>query len=334
MAKRNLSGLGKPKAFDQRQAFIDCMVEELSIDDTMIRLGIARSTAYLWRRQWLLDGEEWNSPDHQRTRAKRLNNRTPLETRRYVIDFALENPDFGPKRIAAELDNYPWFSISSGTVHHYLAEEGLGSRKDRTSRLFELYKRGLALTQSQLECLEKIDPFVMWGKQWRSQKPGQRLVVGMVRPSFSSPVLNSLVNIVVDACDGRAFAGLGVSHRPGELAPYSYLREVISLYTARGIQVKELVTQTHYLYERNFRACDVVPSFEEYMKSLGVIQRLDGISGTNINPLVKHVWNTLKPHLFGELKSMCVCKTVEDVFALNRAIQLFLDDKYPACLKR
>lgn len=334
MTKRNPSGLGKTKNFDQRQAFIDCMVEGLSIDDTMIRVGIARSTAYLWKRQWMIDGDEWNCPDRQRTRAKRFRKLTPDATKRYVIEVALENPEFGAARIAALLDDGFWFRISTGTVHRYLAEEGLGSRNERLSRLYEHYKRGLALTQSQLECLERIDPFVIWGRQWKSSKPGRRLLVGMVRLSYTSPVPNCVISIVVDTYDGRAFAGFGFSERPGELGVYSYLRGIVQAFKALGFPVGELVTQNHYLYERNFRACDVVPSFGEFLKSMEVAHRLDSVSGTKVNPVIKHVWNTLRPHLFGELRKMCSFKSVAELIALNREIQRFLDDKYPACLQR
>lgn len=334
MPKRNLNGLGKAKDFDQRQAFIDCMIEGLSIDDTMLRVGIAQSTAYKWRRQWETDGDSWNSPEYQRTRAKRFRKLTPAATKRHVIEIALENPELGASRIADLLSDRISFSISTGTVHQYLAEEGLGKRVDRLNRLYSYYQRSLPLTKKQLKVLEEIDPFVIWGEQWRSQQPGQRLVVGMVRSSYSSPVTNSLISIIVDACDGRAFAGYGLSERPGELGVYSYLKGVVDWFSAQGFQVKELVTQSHYLYDRKFRACDVVPSFDEYLKSMGVIQRLDGINGAKINPLVKHVWNTLKPHLFGELKRMCDCKSVEDLLALNRAIQKFLDSKYPHILQR
>lgn len=334
MHKRNLGGLGKDRDLAQRQEFIDCMVEGLSVDDTMVRLGIGRSTVYKWRQQWRVEGDSWNDPEIQRTRAKRFRKRSYEETKRHVIEAALENPEFGAARLAEFLGSRDWFSISTGTIHRYLKDVGLGRRCERLNCLYMMYQRGLSITERQLECIEKLDPFVLWGKQWRSKKPGQRLVVGMVRSTYNSPVRNSLLIIIVDAYDGRAFAAYGISQRPGELGVYSYLRWVIDWFNDRGFKVKELVTQEHYLWKRSFRACDVVPSFDEFLKSMKLTQRFDGTQGTKINPLIKHVWNTLRPYLFKELRGMCEPKTIEDGFKLNKAIQSFLDLKYPLYQQR
>lgn len=94
-------------------------------------MGIHPSTFYRWRKQALRYGLDILRP-RERRRPRMANQTSPFIEQR-VVAFALGQPGFGPKRIAAELGRPKWggIKISPNGVHRVLHRHGLNTRAKR-----------------------------------------------------------------------------------------------------------------------------------------------------------------------------------------------------------
>jgi transposase InsO family protein len=93
--------------------------------------GVHRSTYYRWKRQVEAAGLEMLRP-RERRRPQMPNQLSPLVEAR-IVAFALGEPGFGPRRIAARLRRAEWggLAVSPNGVWRCLVRHGLNTRAKR-----------------------------------------------------------------------------------------------------------------------------------------------------------------------------------------------------------
>jgi transposase len=104
-----------------------------SVGEACRLFGIHRSTSYVWRRRVERHGPEVLRP-RERRRPRMPRQLSPFVEERMVA-FALGDPGYGPRRIAAELRRERWggLVVSHDGVWRCLRRHGLNTRAKRLS---------------------------------------------------------------------------------------------------------------------------------------------------------------------------------------------------------
>lgn len=309
-----------------RKAFVDALSRGERSSVIAEQLGIGLSTVYKWRRCWADDGEAWLA-GNQRTKAKRLPGLTEDQSEQVIVELSLAHPKWGAARLARELTAQYNYVYSTGSVHAILASRGISTRMTRAQKLYERYaaKGGegfYAFNEEQQELLSLISPFAAWPRG-QAAIAGFRLVQQLVPIGKASPIGSSLLMVIVDAYDQRAFAKFNDS--PSVNPEGEFLRVVLSWYKTRGMEVREVVTNNGYQYSGSYYG----KCYKDILEEFKVQHRFDTFrSGAlHLNPLVKDVWRDLKNHLFKERRLDTIAAR-DNHAALNPIIQEFLDMKF------
>ena len=96
---------------------------DLSVNETLIQLGVARSSFYDWYKRYLEKGSEGlraKSSIHRRQW-----NRIPERQRQEVIETALDYPEKSPRELAFHITDYHEWFISESSVYRILKAKGL-----------------------------------------------------------------------------------------------------------------------------------------------------------------------------------------------------------------
>ena len=74
---------------------------ELSVRQTLLALGVNRSTCYTWYRRYLKDGIEGLGP--KQPKARTFWNKIPKEVKDQVVQEALEQTELSPRELACKI---------------------------------------------------------------------------------------------------------------------------------------------------------------------------------------------------------------------------------------
>ena len=104
---------------------------EIGVSAACRALGVHRSTYYRWKDQVERSGLEMLRP-RERRRPQMPSQLSPLVEQR-IVAFALGQPGFGPRRIAARLRRPEWggLDVSPNGVYKTLCRHGLNTRAKR-----------------------------------------------------------------------------------------------------------------------------------------------------------------------------------------------------------
>jgi transposase len=105
-----------------------------SVGEACRLFGIHRSTSYVWRRRVERHGPEVLRP-RERRRPRMPRQLSPFVDEERMVAFALGDPGYGPRRIAAELRRERWggLVVSHDGVWRCLRRHGLNTRAKRLS---------------------------------------------------------------------------------------------------------------------------------------------------------------------------------------------------------
>jgi putative transposase len=96
---------------------------DLSVKQTLLELGINKSTFYNWYARYREEGVEGLRP--RSTERKTFWNKIPDKERSQVVEQALEHPELSPRELACHItDRHGWF-ISESSVYRILKKRGL-----------------------------------------------------------------------------------------------------------------------------------------------------------------------------------------------------------------
>lgn len=309
-----------------RNAFVDALHRGEKSSAIAEKLGIGLSTVYKWKRCWEEHGKAWVA-GKQRTRAKTLPGRSAAEGAQAIVELSLKNPKWGAARLAKEILAQFNCILSTGTVHAILTKHGISTRMARAEKLYERHvaKSGSGAytwNKAQRELLSSISPFAAWHRG-QADVAGFRLVQQLVPIGHASPIGNSLLMVIVDAHDQRAFAKF--SDQSGVNPESEFLREILDWYKSRGMVVREVVTNHGYQYSDSYYG----DFYEKVLEEFEIQPRFDTFSsaGLRLNPLIKDVWRDLRNYLFKERRSEAIAARKKHAL-LNPIIQEFLDKRF------
>lgn len=309
-----------------RNAFVDALNRGEKSSAIAEKLGIGLSTVYKWRRCWEEYGKAWVA-GQQRTRAKCFPGGSESDRAKVIVELSLENPKWGAARLANELLAQYGIGFSTGTVHAILTKHGIATRMARAEKLYERHVTNSGSgtykwNKAQRELLSLISPFAGWHRG-QAETAGFRLVQQLVSIGHASPIGNSLLMVIVDAYDQRAFAKF--SDQSGVNPESEFLREILDWYKSRGMVVREVVTNHGYQYSDSYYG----NFYEKVLEEFEVQHRFDTFSsaGLRLNPLVKDVWRDLRNHLFKERRLETIAARKKHAL-LNPIIQEFLDRRF------
>ncbi len=95
----------------------------LPAKQTLDRLGIPRSTFYLWYDKYLSSGVE--ALEDKAPMPARMWNRIPDNVREQIIDLALEQPELSPRELAVRFTDTKRYFVSEASVYRLLKAHDL-----------------------------------------------------------------------------------------------------------------------------------------------------------------------------------------------------------------
>jgi putative transposase len=101
------------------------MVEQsdLGVKRTLKKIGIPKSSFYLWYHQYLEHGLDGLKPLSRRPR--RVWNQISAEHRQAILDLALIHPDLSSREIAVKYTDEQRYFVSESSVYRILKAQGL-----------------------------------------------------------------------------------------------------------------------------------------------------------------------------------------------------------------
>jgi len=95
----------------------------LSARQTLMRLGIPKTTFYRWYDKYLEDGPE--GLDDKPSRPNRVWNRIPDKIRNDIVNLALERPELSPRELAVTFTDVRGYFVSEASVYRLLKAHDL-----------------------------------------------------------------------------------------------------------------------------------------------------------------------------------------------------------------
>ena len=255
MNSTDLSGQSTNPFLIEHQ-FEEAFKSGTSMAVTCAILGIALSTGYYWRKQWLAKGDGWyKSPKrkHSPRKQKPYNDEADF----VLMIFTELEPLWGCDRLAAECERQG-IKISSPTVQKMLIKLGLGRTRERISALLDAETLGEELNDHQRSIIKKRTtqlPQISPGL-----RRGQSVIQDsyMFKPKFESEKFRA--HLIIDTFDGRVICRLSREVNAQSacnvmgMAIDKFRWVVEKMYDARGVEFsyvvkrrrnKDVVPRTH-----------------------------------------------------------------------------------------
>lgn len=124
----------------------------LTVTEVCSRFGVSRQQFYEWRRRYLVDGTE-GLVDRSR-RPWRSPNQISDVMEHAICNMRVDNPDFGPRRIRAEIARKGATPPASSTVQRVLIRNGLITPKPRSRRTWIRFERASPNELWQIDAIE------------------------------------------------------------------------------------------------------------------------------------------------------------------------------------
>lgn len=224
---------------------------------------------------------------------------TARTTQREIVELSLLNPAWGPQRIAREIQQSRFQSISPATIHNILAGRGLGSANERAKELYRRHLKGAVLTSLQKEIVRRrVEPAVSW-KGPIAADPGSVLTQGIVRTHRDSPLGVARLHVVVDTCDKRTFAMF--VPKTAECESLECLTKAIDALGLSVRTIKAIYTDVG----DDFTGRRGLP-YISFLKEQKIQRRLHETTSNRPNPMANSVWKRLKKHLFEDNYDLCI----------------------------
>ena len=281
------------------------LAAEIGVRPACRALGVHHSTYYRWKQRV----ERWGLEAlriRERRRPRMPNEFGPhLEQR--ILAFALAQPGFGPKRIAAELAREKWggLRISASGVYNVLRRHGLNTRGRR-----------LALVAGYAARYERAPQPPELERHVDAQQPGE--LVGL--DCFFVGRLSGTKGAVwqytaIDVCSGFAWAELHTSPRnPAARHCSALVERVAAELAAAGWRLQAVITDNG----SEFRAA----SFTDTLQQLTVEQRRIRAGRPTANGHVERLQLTILEECW---RPAFARSLVPKLTALERDLEQYLD---------
>lgn len=118
--------------------------------------GVSRELYYKYKYRF--DKYGYPGLEERRRSSPRMPNKTKPQKEKKILEFAIQNPTFGPQRVANELKKDS-VGISAGGVYNILKRHQLNRRYDRLLALEkQSLENGVPLSREQIQALERLQP--------------------------------------------------------------------------------------------------------------------------------------------------------------------------------
>jgi len=252
--------------------------------------GVSRSQFYEYKRAFQEHGLEGlvDRPPIPGPHPNEL----PEETRAAIVDFSLQQPAFGPLRVADEL-RLRGVSASPSSVRNVWIKEDMETRYKRLLRMEERNAQtGIELTVEQIRLLEKANPCFK-ERHVESSKPGELLCQDTFYVGRLKGVGRVYLQAVVDTFGSFAFGKLYTSKRPETAVDVLYDR-VLPFYAERGIRVEALLTDNG----TEFKGRPMIHLYEIFLDLADIEHRHTKVGRPRTNGFVERFNRTILDEFF------------------------------------
>ena len=236
-----------------------------------------------------------------------------IEIFEIVSQLSLEHPGWGCERLRESLKQSN-IDISPSAIYNILVKKQLGTKKERLSKLAEMYSGQFeSLSPEQLSALKKYDPWFREG-QIRGKQPGDLLAQDAIFIGFHKNTGEIYFQVVIDSYSRYTFGFLHMGKSP-DYAVAIIHNEVLPFFQELGLGVNGILTDNGREY------CGKEGHHYELYLGLNDIKHEKTTTKQCSNIFIKH----FKKIIMNEfIKTAIGGKSIEDLGILQKQFEKWL----------